>query len=136
AAPRAVAVIDTSAGAATDPEITALAARLEAQLGHETGLMMAPAERRPALVGAIPDETVGATTEAAGELERGRDALSRFDESTAIDDAAKGLVRAASLPPTPVVDELIADLAFVRGLAELDGAPDAAVRDFALVRRL
>jgi hypothetical protein len=134
--PRAVAVIDATAGPTSDPEVAALAARLEAQLDREDDLVLAASERRPALVGGIPDEDASGAAEARSALTRARDALARFDDRDAVAEAGRGLTRAVGLPPAPSLSALIADLAFVRALAELDRDPAAAARDFALVHRM
>jgi hypothetical protein len=137
APPRVVAVIDATASPVSDAEVAALAGRLESQLDREDRLVPVGSDRRPALIGAVPDEARGALTEARSALARARDALSRFDSADAITETDRGLRRAAELAPGPVATLLLADLAFVRGLARNDARkPALAARDFALVRRL
>jgi len=135
--PRAVAVIDATAGATSDPEVTGLAGRVEAQLDRETDLVPVGSERRPALVGAVADEQRSAIAEARSALMRGRDALARFDHPEAVKEATRGIARAVEVPPSDETTKLLADLAFVRGLARFDiGDNTGAVADFMLVHRL
>lgn len=134
---RTVAVIDATAGTTGDPEVTELVVRLDAQLAREDALGAVASERRPALVGGIADTRQTATSEARSALIRARDALGRFDHADAIAEADRGLARGVELVPDPEIAKLLADLAFVRGLAQHDAKrdPDAS-RDFALVHRL
>lgn len=135
--PRTVAVIDATAGATSDPDVAAYAARLETQLDREADLVPVASERRPALVGAIPDERRATTTYVQSALGRARDALARFDHAAAIEEADRGIGRAASIVPDAQIVSILADLAFVRGLARLgDGDSVGAARDFGLVHRL
>jgi hypothetical protein len=134
---RTVAVIDATAGTTGDPEVTELVVRLDAQLDREDDLGAVASERRPALVGGIADTRQTATSEARSALTRARDALGRFDHADAIAEADRGLARAVELMPDPEIAKLLADLAFVRGLAQHDAKRNKdASRDFALVHRL
>jgi hypothetical protein len=134
---RTVAVIDATAGPTGDPEVTELVNRIDAQLDKELDLVPVASERRPALVGGIPDERQGTASEARSALTRARDALVRFDHADAIAEADRGLARALELAPDAEISKLLADLAFARGLAR-HGAKlsTEASGDFALVHRL
>lgn len=134
---RTVAVIDATAGPTGDTEVTNLVNRIDTQLDKEDDLVPVASERRPALVGGIPDERQSATSEAKSALIRAREALGRFDHTDAIAEADRGLLRGVELPPEPEISKLLADLAFVRGLAH-HGAKKSqdAARDFTLVHRL
>jgi hypothetical protein len=134
---RTVAVIDATAGPTGDPEVTDVVLRIDTQLDREDDLAAVDSGRRPALSGGIPDERKSAITEARSALTRAREALAGFDYTNAIAEADRGLGRGVELPPDAEITKLLADLAFVRGLAQ-HGAkqePEAA-RDFALVHRL
>jgi hypothetical protein len=135
--PRAVAVIDATAAATSDPEVTGLATRIEAQLDREEDLVPVGPDRRPALVGAVADERSSALSEARSALARARDALARFDREEAIKEAECGMRRAIEIAPGAETTRLVADLAFLRGVAQFDQgkAPEAA-ESFALVHRL
>ena len=134
--PRAVAVVDATVGPTSDPEAAALAQALEAQIDTEDDLVLVATERRPALIGGVPDETEAARAEASAALARARDARARFDDKDAIAGAGRGLASAVSLPPSKDVAVLMADLAFVRAIAERKKDGKGAARDFALVHRL
>lgn len=135
--PRAVAVIDATAAPVSDTGVAQLASRIESQLDREDLLVPVAPDKRPALVGAVPEEGRSALLEARGALSRGRDALARFAHRDAADEAARGIRRAVELPPAPEIVDLLADLAFMAGLAHLrDGNPAAAARELSLVRRL
>lgn len=135
--PRAVAVIDATAAPVSDADVSDLAGRLEGQLERESDLVLVVSDRRFALVGAIPDDERPVLVEARAALGRARDALARFDSKAAVDSAGAAIDRLVSLTPTAEVTALIADLALVRGLAELGaGAAPEAGRSFGLVHRL
>jgi hypothetical protein len=137
APPRVVAVIDATAGATSDPAVTTLAARIESQIDREDDLVPVASDRRPALVGGVPDETLSAITEARSALSRGRDEAARFDHEKVIAEADRGLARAVNLPPDAELAGLLADLAFERGLARFYRNDKVeAARDFTLVHRL
>jgi len=134
---RTIAVVDATAGATGDPQVTDLVGRIDTQLDKEADLAAVASDRRPALVGGVPDDRRSATTEARSALVRARDAFARFDQEDAIAEADRGIKRAVELPPDPEISKLIADLAFVRGRAGLGAKrPDDAAADFALVHRL
>lgn len=135
--PRTVAVIDATAAPTGDPEVAALAARLDDQLDREADLVPVTSDRRAALVGGVPDERGLGLQEARSALRRARDAMARLDYGDAVAEAERGMKRAVDLPPDEEVINLLADLAFVRGDARfLDRDARGAARDFALVHRL
>lgn len=134
---RAVAVIDGTAGPNSDPQVTALAARVDAQIDREDALVPVVSERRTALIGGVPGEALAGTLEARAALARSRDARGRFQERTAIDEATSGITGAVRIAPSAEISLLLGDLALARGLARMDAQDaDGAAHDFALVHRL
>lgn len=136
AAQRVVAVVDATSGG--DPEVAALVSDVGARLDQEAADVLVPvaAERRPALIGAMPEEDRAEVAEVAAALPRAREALTRFDDPAAIAAVDAGLALGAGLAPTPELVLMMADLVFLRGRAQLGRDVAAAERDFALVQRL
>lgn len=135
AAQRTVAVIDATSG--DDAEVAAVVGALADQLEREApDLQPVATERRPALVGAMPDEYRSAVAAVEEALPVVRDDRAAFDDAAAIAAAIAALGRAANVPPSPTLLATIADLAFERGYAWLSTSTANAERDFALVLRL
>jgi hypothetical protein len=135
-AQKTLAVIDATSG--DDADVAALVGALTEQLDHEApdSLVAVAAERRAALVGAMPEEDRAAIADVDAAVPRARDALTKFDDKASIAAADAGLARAAGITPTATLTATIADLLFIRGRARLAKDVAGAERDFALVKLL
>ena len=135
AAPAAqvIAVIDGTG----DADGMAAATRIGEAISADDGLaaLADPAATR-ALIAPLGDEDAAVIADARAALEQAGDALARFDDATALGQAATGQTRLREAAPRPLVTALLADLVFTEGLARRTADADGARVAFAEVHRL